>query len=218
MQRFWIILTIVVLGLFGLFVLSKPKEEKTEKVTGNAQDLQADDHVRGSRKSKVVLIEVGDFQCPSCASYYPTVKQLEEKYSDKVTFVFRHYPIIGIHPNAFAAARAAEAAGKQGKFFEMHDKLYETQSLWGLVSTNQQGLFEGYAKELNLNIDQFKTDYASEAVASRINRDVASAQQLGITGTPSFMLNGKKITTPANSIDAFSTVLDDALRQAGSAK
>lgn len=216
MQRFWIILTIVVLGLFGLFILSKPKDENVEKFTGNAQDLQAEDHVRGSRDNKIVLIEYGDFQCPSCASYFPIIKKLEEKYAGKVTFAFRHYPIISIHPNAFAAARAAEAASKQGKFFEMHDKLYETQSLWGLISTNQQSLFEGYAKELNLNLDQFKTDYASEEVASRINRDVSSAQQLGVTGTPSFILNGKKIPTPTSSIDAFIPVLDEAVQQAES--
>jgi len=98
----------------------------------------------------------------------------------------------------------------------MHDKLYETQSLWGLISTNQQSLFEGYAKELSLNLDQFKTDYASEEVASRINRDVSSAQQLGVTGTPSFILNGKKIPTPTSSIDAFIPVLDEAVQQAES--
>lgn len=213
MQRFWIILTITVLGMFGLFIITKPKEDDSAKFEGNAQEVQADDHVRGARDKKVTLIEYADFQCPSCGAYYPTLKQLEEKYADKVTFVFRHYPIISIHPNAFAAARSAEAASNQGKFFEMHDKLFETQSSWGLVSTNQQSLFEGYAQELGLDLEQFKADYASEAVASRINRDVSSAKQFEVTGTPSFILNGKKITTPSNSVDAFSTVLDEAIEE-----
>jgi len=211
MQRFWIILTVVVLGLVGLFIASKPKESGNADFTGNAQEVQTDDHVRNGKGKQVTLIEYADFQCPSCAAYYPILKQLETKYSEQVTFVFRHYPIISIHPNAFAAARAAESAGKQGKFFEMHDKLFETQQDWGLVSTNQQSLFEGYAKQLGLNLEQFKTDYTSEAVATRINRDVSSAKQFEITGTPSFVLNGKRISTPAD-LAAFEKVLDEAIK------
>lgn len=212
MQRFWIILTIVILGLVGVFILSKPKDSEDAKFDGKAQEVQQDDHVRGERDNKVTLIEYADFQCPSCGSYFPTIKQLEQKYGDKVTFIFRHYPIISLHPNAFAAARASEAASKQGKFFDMHDKLFETQSLWGQVATNQQSLFEGYAKDLGLNLDQFKSDYTSETIANRINRDVSSAKQFNITGTPSFVINGNKITTPANSVEEFSRVLDKAIK------
>ena len=93
----------------------------------------------------------------------------------------------------------------------MHDKLFETQQDWGLVSTNQQSLFEGYAKQLGLNLEQFKTDYTSEAVATRINRDVSSAKQFEITGTPSFVLNGKRISTPAD-LAAFEKVIDEAIK------
>lgn len=213
-KRFWIILGIVILGLIVLFVVTKPKESAESTFNGDAKQVQKDDHVRNQPDKKVTLIEYGDFQCPSCGAYYPVVKQLEQKYNDHVSFVFRHYPLISIHPNAFAAARAAEAAANQNKFFEMHDKLFETQQVWGQVQSNQQALFESYAKELGLNMTKFKADYTSEAVANRINRDVSSAKQFSITGTPTFIVNGKKIDNPKD-LAAFSKVLDEAIKQAG---
>ena len=209
-NKFWIFLVAVVIGLGALFILTKPKETTTSSFNGDATKLQADDHIRGNKNAKTVLIEYGDLQCPSCGSFYSILKQLEAIHGKNVAFVFRHFPIISIHPNAFAAARAAEAAGNQGKFFEMHDKLYETQDSWGKVSSNQQKLFEEYAKELGLDMTKFRADYASEAVADRINRDVSSAKQFSVSGTPTFILNGKKIENPANK-DAFDKVLTDAI-------
>lgn len=214
MNRFWIILAVVIVGLGALFVLTKPEENTASQFTGDARQLQEDDRVRNGRDKKVTLIEYADFQCPSCGAYFPMLKTLEAKYNEQVSFVFRHYPIISIHPNAFAAARAAEAAGNQGKFFEMHDKLFETQSSWGQITTNQQGLFEDYAQVLGLDMTKFKADYVSDAVANRINRDVSSAKQFNITGTPTFILNGVRIENPGN-VDAFSEVLDKAIKDAG---
>ena len=104
MNRFWIILAVVVVGLAGLFVLTKPDKDQASNFTGDASKIQADDHVRNKRDNKITLIEYADFQCPACASYYPILKQVEAEYSDRVTFVFRHFPIISLHPNAFAAA------------------------------------------------------------------------------------------------------------------
>ena len=214
MNRFWIILAVVIVGLGALFVISKPKDSANNSFKGDARQLQSDDHVRNGTGKKVTLIEYGDLQCPSCGAFYPILKQLETPYNDQVSFVFRHFPLISIHPNAFAAARAAEAAGNQGKFFEMHDKLYETQSVWGEVATNQQTLFEGYAQELGLDMTKFKTDYASTAVSDRINRDVSSAKQFNVSGTPTFILNGVKIDNPGSEAD-FAKVLDDAITKAG---
>ena len=214
MNRFWIILAIIIIGLGALFVFTKPKSNGNSNFTGDAAKLQPDDHVRGKKDSKVVLMEYGDFQCPACGQYFPIIKSLEADYGNRVAFVFRHYPIISLHPNAFSAARAAEAASNQGKFWEMHDKLYETQNSWGQVTTNQQRLFEEYAKELKLNSSKFTADFTSEAVADRINRDVSSAKQFNITGTPTFILNGNKIDTP-QGLTAFKKVLDDALKTSG---
>lgn len=215
MNRFWIILSIVIVALVGLFFITKKDSASNVTVEGDPKTILESDHVRGDKKAKVTLIEYGDFQCPACGSYYPIIRSLEATYAGKVNFVFRHFPLIQIHPNAFAAARAAEAAGNQGKFFEMHDRLYETQSSWGETTANQQALFEGYAKELGLNMDQFKKDYASSQVADRINQDLASGQQaFEINSTPSFVLNGEKITNPKD-LDAFKQVLDEAIKKAG---
>lgn len=215
MKRFWIILGVVVLGMLALFIITGKSEDKSSgNFTGDASQVQADDHVRNQRDLPVTLIEYGDFQCPSCGAYYPVLKTLEEEYSKNVSFVFRHFPLRTIHPNAQAASLAAEAAGMQGKFFEMHDKLFETQNAWGQISTNQQSLFESYAQELGINMDQFKADYKSQEAADKINRDVSSGKQFNITGTPTFVINGKKIENPKD-ITAFKQVLDDAIKQAG---
>lgn len=212
MKRFWIILGVVILGLIAVFIFTKPKDSPTSTFNGNSAEIQSDDHVRNGGGKKVTLIEYGDFQCPSCGQYYPILKSLEESYSDQVSFVFRHFPLRTLHPNAQAASLAAEAAGKQGKFFEMHDKLFETQRIWGQTSANQQALFESYAEELGLNIEQFKADYKSSEVANRINRDVSSGKQFDISGTPTFILNGVKIETP-RGLDEFKKLLDNAIKE-----
>lgn len=214
MNRFWIVLGVVVLALVGLFFATKKDATTTATVDGDPKTILASDHVRGGKDGSVTLIEYGDFQCPACGSYYPMLKELESTYGDKVNFVFRHFPLIQIHPNAFAAARAAEAAGNQGKFFEMHDKLYDTQRAWGEATTNQQSLFESYAEELGLNMEQFKNDYASNEVADRINQDLSTGQQtFDVNSTPTFVLDGVKITSPS-TIDDFKQVLDKAIANA----
>lgn len=211
MNRFWIILTVVVIGMAGLFIVTKKSAAPNTTTTADAKVVTTSDHVRGDNNAPVTLIEYGDFQCPACGAFYPIVKTLEANYAGKVRFVFRHFPLSQIHPNALAAARAAEAAGQQGKFFEMHDKLYETQSAWGESNTNQQALFEGYAKELGLNMTQFKADYISDKVAEIINSDQSAGQKaFSIDSTPTFILGGVKIKNPQN-VDDFSKLLDEAI-------
>lgn len=216
MSKFWIFLTAAIVALGILFFATKKDDPAVSSFTGDAKKVLTDDHVIKAPNEKAVLIEYGDFQCPACGVAYQPLKQAKAQFKDQVTFVFRHLPLTQIHPNAFAAARAAEAAGNQNKFFEMHDKLYETQSAWGEVATNQQSLFEGYAEELGLDMPKFKSDYASEAVANRINRDVATAKNtFNATGTPTFILNGNKIENPASSFEAYSKLLSDAITKAG---
>lgn len=213
MNRFWIILTVVVVALVGLFFITKNDSSKTT-LNSDPKVVSETDHVRGDKNSPVTLIEYGDFQCPGCGSYYSILRSLEDKYSGKVRFVFRHFPLTQIHPNAFAAARAAEAAGNQDKFFEMHDKLYETQQLWGQETANQQSLFEGYAEELKLNMAQFRADYKSEQVADRINSDLESGREaFSINSTPTFILDGEKIENPTDAA-GFSELIDKAIAKA----
>lgn len=216
MKNFWVILGAVVLVMIGLFFATKKKAEApVAKVDGDIQKVLKDDHVRGKRDAKVVLIEYGDFQCPGCGGIYPVLKQVEAEYGDRVAFVFRHLPLTQIHPNALSAARAAEAASQQGKFFEMHDLLYENQQTWGQASTNQQKLFEGYAEQLMLDMNKFRSAYASAEVSNRINRDVATADTFKVTGTPAFFLQGEKVETPTDGKAGFAKLLDAALKKAG---
>lgn len=209
-KKFWLILILVVAVLIGIFVLAGGKKTTGDtKFTGNPREVQTDDWTEGPRESSVVLIEYGDFQCPGCGALFPALEQIKSEIGDKFLFVFRHFPLTSIHPNAMAAHRAAEAAGTQGKFFEMHDLLYARQTEWSGAS-NAASIFETYAQQLSLNIDQFKTDVASQAVFDKISRYQDSGNQLGLTSTPSLLLNGQKIDNPA-TMDELKQVLEEAI-------
>ena len=120
-------------------------------------DVSLDDHIRNGAQAKVVLVEYGDFQCPACGAYEPLVQQLLSKHVSDVQFVFRHFPLTQIHKNALLAAKYAEASGIQGKFWEMHDVLYARQKEWS-DSLNAKDLFNGYGKDLGLNVAKLETD------------------------------------------------------------
>lgn len=199
-----IIGVIVLLG--GVFWVTRNKA--TAPPTTNAQPTN---HVRDQGSSGVVLVEYGDFQCPACGAYYPLIKQLEASYGAQVTFQFRNFPLTQIHPNAFAAHRAAEAAGRQGKFFEMHDKLYENQKSWSSASSPMI-FFEDYATQLGLNLDQFRKDAASSEVNAVINADIKAGQALGANSTPTFVLDGKKLDQNPPDYNSFARLLDDAIK------
>ena len=151
------------------------------------------------------MVEYGDFQWPACANYFPLIKQVEEKYADKVSFQFRHFPLIQIHPNAMAASRAAEAAGNQGKFFEMHDMLYENQD------SNPTSVFENYASQLGLDMSKYQTDVGSQETNAVINADLKAGQAAGVNSTPTFYLDGKKIESNPQTADEFYKLIDEAL-------
>lgn len=169
----------------------------------------ADDHTKGAVGSRVVLMEYLDFECEACGAYFPLVKQLEQEYGDRVTFVVRYFPLPG-HRNALPAAYAAEAADHQGKFWEMHDLLFTRQKEWGEKQAMTPEVFEGYAKELGMNMDKFKADVASLEVAARVKRDMNSGNELGVRSTPTFFLNGIEIHP--RSYEEFRALLDEALQ------
>lgn len=208
-KQFIAILVVIIGGLFAVLAFNNHKNPSAG-TSNNSASAQPTSHITGKTDSKVNLTEYGDFQCPACAQWYPIIKQLEEDYKDKVAFQFRNFPLTQIHQNAFASSRAAEAAGKQGKFFEMHDLLYSQRDSWVNLS-DPTPTFVSFATQLSLNIDQFKSDMASNAVSDAINADRKQAQELGATGTPTFVLNGKKMDSSPTSIDAFKKILDEAL-------
>jgi protein-disulfide isomerase len=199
-----------ILILFVILFIWAKYSDGGGAVVGNPADTNTDDWSKGAIGANVTLIEYADFQCPACKSFYPILQSLEEKYNDRVKFVYRHFPLIQIHPNAFPAARASEAAGLQGKFWEMHDLLFENQNTWSGTNRNVESIFEGYAEEIGLDIEKYKSDYGSSEVNQAVTDDLNSANRLGLNSTPSFLLDGKKIQVP-RSLEAFEALLDAVL-------
>jgi protein-disulfide isomerase len=201
-KKAWIIFAAVcVLVLGSLVALSNSKKVNVSNVDTNKvqaateQSGNISDHVFGKTDSKVVFTEYGDFQCPGCGGMHPTVKTLIEKYEGQITFVFRNFPLTQIHPNALVAAAAAESAGLQGKYWEMHDMLFEKQDAWkGVAVKDRINVFTGYAKDLGLDEAKFKTDIASENVSKKVSYDLALGKKVGVSSTPTFILNGKELS------------------------
>lgn len=163
------------------------------------------DHITGATDSAKLLVEYSDLQCPACGAYYPLVKQLLAEHSTEFTFIYRHFPLRQIHKNAQLAAQAAEAASRQGRFWEMEDKLFTTQKDWS-EKGNAEEIFVGYAQALGLNTDQFKTDLQSQEVKDKVNADYASGIQAHVSSTPTFFLNGEMIdTSTIKTYDDFRT-------------
>lgn len=205
-KRFIVILVVVVLGLGGIFFIGKNKTS-TSSTSGSSTVGTTSNHTEGNTASKVNLVVYGDFQCPVCGQFYPVEKQIVDTYKQDISFTFMHFPLESIHPNARAAARAAEAAGLQGKFFEMHNLLYVNQSGWS-NSGDALTLFTGYATQLGLDTAKFKTDFASETVNSTINADLKNGNSKGVNGTPTYYLNGKKLSNAdIGTYEKFSAVI-----------
>ncbi|MEK7625173.1 MAG: thioredoxin domain-containing protein [Patescibacteria group bacterium] len=164
------------------------------------------DHAKGNPNAKVVLVEYSDFQCPACASFYPAVRNLTSKYGEQIQFVYRYFPLPQ-HDKGDLSARAAEAAGAQGKFWEMHDKLFNGQALWtDKTESEATQLFTDYAVELGLDKANFTANLTSPMVTSRIQRDVQGGIGSNVDATPTFFLNGMKLTNLASYADLESDV------------
>lgn len=186
-KRFWAILGVIGIIVVGSIWVSDHKKSNTP----TASNTPPTQHVEGKNKKHVTLLEYGDYECPVCGEYYSIIKQVASTYSNDIQFQFRNLPLTSLHQNAFVAARAAEAADLQGKFWQMHDLLYTNQTAWA-QSSNPQPIFENYAKQLGLNITKFKSDYLSDFVNNRINADMAAFQKTGKDqATPTFFINGK---------------------------
>jgi len=150
----------------------------------------------GNANAPVTVEEFGDYQCPQCATVYLELEKIREDYGDRVLLVYRHYPLMRIHRNALAAAHAAEAAGLQGKFWEMHGQLYRGQKSWE-NSADAPTRFNAYARGLGLDAERFARDVNGEEVDKRVVADHERAKSLGVDGTPSFFVNGRNL--PANA-------------------
>ena len=209
-SRFGVILLSLVVIFAGIFFINKNKANAPTNGSGSSS-AQPTNHTKGSSQKGVTLVGYGDFQCPACGAIHPIVKEVVSKYANDITFQFVNYPLTAIHQNAMAAHRAAEAADKQGKYWEMYDLLYGNQTAWS-ASTSASGIFEGYAAQLGLDATKYKEDAASSAVNDVINADTAKARKMDITATPTFFVNDKQLDPTPQSVEEFSKYIDEAIK------
>jgi protein-disulfide isomerase len=182
----------VVIGLIGTALIGGAVWYSSSLATAANEGVEVREHIKGNPDAVVTLTKYSDFQCPACGQFVPVIDTLLAELGDQVRFEYKHYPLMQIHPNAEPAARAAEAAGQQGKFFEYHDMLFENQREWSSAAI-PGAFFAKYAKELGLNMDQFTRHQRSSILQQNIRSQVSEARELGITGTPTFYLNGERM-------------------------
>lgn len=202
------VVLVVVVALLALAVVQGGKTTAIEPLT-LTQPVGVGDWTVGSATSSVTVVEYSDFQCPACASYAPVVGQLISEYGDRISFTYRHYPLRSIHPNAQLAGQAAEAAGKQGQFWQMADLLFTNQNEWGSRPQARDN-FVAYAERLGLNMAQFQSDMDSAAAKQEVDRDFQSGAEAGVNHTPTFFVNGTEIQNP-RSYEEFAGIIEDAL-------
>lgn len=209
-KRFWGILIAVVIVLGGIYWLSGGKSNPGS--TSSSNSTSPSQHIEGLGRDKVTLLEYGDYECPYCSEFYPIVNQVASKYNDQIYVQFRNLPLTEIHLNAFAAARAAEAASLQGKFWQMHDALYASQSQW-VNASDPESYFVTYAQQIGLNIAKFKTDFSGSQVNNTINADLAAFAKTGAQqATPTFFLDGQQIQ-PTPTLSSFEQYINAAIAQ-----
>jgi protein-disulfide isomerase len=180
------VLGVALLAVVGFFVFGKSAGGETVTVDTTVG------HKLGSDNAKVKIVEFGDFQCPACRAAAGPLKEVYEKNKENVQLIYRHIPLAS-HRNADESAQAAEAAAKQGKFWEMYELLFAKQDEWSNLP-DPLGQFETYALALDLEVDKFGSDYRSEEVAANIQNDKKAASQYGVNSTPTFFVNGEKVT------------------------
>lgn len=180
---------------------------------GAIPPVSANEWIKGNKDSKVELVEYSDLQCPACLTREPLIKKLMDEFGTNIKFVYRHFPLRSIHKNGQMAAQAAEAAGMQGKFWEMHDILFENQSKWSPESSGDvKDSFADYAGQIGINVEQFKKDLESDAAEEGVNEDYNGGNDAGVNATPTFFLNGKQINP--GSYEDFRELIRQAIESA----
>lgn len=186
MKNPWVIIGIIAVVLFGgAFWYASISAEQ------NNEGVEIITHIKGNPDATVTLVEYSDLQCPACATFQPALNEVMALYGDNLRFEYKHFPL-PIHPQAVPAAVAAEAAGQQGKFFEFHDLLFENQQTWS-QSANARTFFLQYAEQLELDMDMFRRHMNASLLRDYVQNQFNEGRQLGITGTPTFFLNGERM-------------------------
>ncbi len=220
-NKTFIIFGLITLLIFigGIFLFSKGGNTNVSTKIVNASLLipqnavETSGFVNGeylpaSSSSTVTLVEFGDYECPACGMYSPLVKQLLTEFAGKITYVFRNYPLTQ-HKNAPITSYAVEAAGLQGKYWQMQEKIYATQADWSNLS-DPKDLLIGYAKDFGLDTVEFASDLSSQTIKDKVKSDTNDGNTIGITETPTFYLNGQKIKLEG-SYDQLKSLVQTAL-------
>jgi protein-disulfide isomerase len=217
MKRYlpFVIVVVVALATFGggtiLYRAKRPQVKNIPESQVVPARSGASAHIRGNPDAPVTLEEFGDFQCPPCGQFAGFVEELLKEYDSRLRIVFRNFPLPA-HKHAHEAAQAAEAAGLQGKFWEMHDTLYRQQSIWSDAS-DARGLFESFAGMIGLDVDQFKKDMDSDKVRQKIDSDQALADSLGIKVTPTLFINNRPVEPQQKNPEGVRAAINAALNE-----
>jgi protein-disulfide isomerase len=222
MKRFapFLIIAVVLIGGFVAVWLLSRSAQRSNALQNSSTPRQGSEprgaeppHIRGNVNAPVTVEEFADFQCGSCGAYYPELKKIEAEFGDRLRVVFRENPLFPNHQYSVIAAQAAEAAGLQGRFWEMHDKLFENQKTWS-EAKDVVPLFVDYAKQIGLDTDRFMRDLNGEVVAQRIFQDGKRSHALGIQSTPTFFVNGKEAKGDSYKPEGLREMINQALRGA----
>lgn len=174
-------------------------------------------HTLGPANAPVKLEEFGDFECPPCGMFHPILKQMHQEFGDKLQITFREFPLTPPHQHAVHAASAAEAAGIQGKFWEMHGMIFDHQKDWK-VAFDSRPIFEGYAKQLGLDVERYKRDVESDRVEQRIYLDGKRGHSLGVNSTPTVFMNGREVPFEQLPAERLRVLIENELRAVGTQK
>jgi protein-disulfide isomerase len=217
MKRYlpFVIIIVVALATFGSgTILYRAKRPQLKNIPESQRVSARSDtsaHVRGNPEARVTLEEFADFQCPPCGQFAPFAEELLREYDSRLRIVFRNFPLPA-HEHAREAAMAAEAAGFQGKFWEMHDTLYREQPAWS-KAPNTRELFQSYAGTLGLNMDQFKKDMESDKARERVDSDHALANFLGVKVTPTLFINNRPVDPQEKNPEGVRAAINAALNE-----
>jgi protein-disulfide isomerase len=170
------------------------------------------DHVEGNADARVTLVEYGDFECPACGQAYGTIKEAQHAFGPNLRFVFRHFPLRSSHPHALEAAKAAEAAAAQGRFWPMHDRLFQHQT-----RLDSDSLVE-HARAIGLDLERFRTDLQGREAETRVREDLSSGNVSEVKGTPSLFINGERYDGPRDRRSLIDALARAAVVQAQGAK
>src|SRR2546425_950798 len=210
---FIIVVAVALLTLGSAAVLYRAKRPRlptiSKEITSKTNDTESI-HIRGKPDASVTLEEFGDFQCPPCGALAGPIKQIEHDYEPRLRVIFHHFPLAN-HQHAREAALASEAAGLQGRFWEMHDLLYREQSVWSKTA-DARTLFNAYAGILGLNVERFKNDMEGDKVKARVALDQQHAAKLGVQNTPTIFINNQAVEPTSLNPDKLRAAVDTAVK------